>query len=162
MPEILARLRVEGLALFLDYDGTLTPIVNHPEDAVLSVDMRRLLRRVGSRCPVAIVSGRDRRVVAELVGIESFAYIGSHGFDIVGSAGSGIAHEVAAELLPDLGTAEATLRDRLSAVPGVLVERKRFTVAVHFRLVRPEAWADVERAVDRVVAAHPRDRKSVV
>ncbi len=153
-PTILARIRAEGLALFLDYDGTLTPIVDRPEDAVLSDDVRAILRRVGLRCPVAVVSGRDRPVVEQLVGITGFAYIGSHGFDIVGPPGSGVSHQVACELLPALEAAEARLRERLAGVSGVLVERKRFTVATHVRLVRAEDRARVEHEVGAVVAAH--------
>jgi trehalose 6-phosphate phosphatase len=46
-------------ALFLDYDGTLTPIVERPQDARLSEDMRQTLRDAAQVMPVAGVSGRD-------------------------------------------------------------------------------------------------------
>ena len=49
----------ERLAVFLDYDGTLTPIVSHPENAWLPDSMRETLRSLASRVPVAILSGRD-------------------------------------------------------------------------------------------------------
>lgn len=55
------------LALFLDYDGTLTPIVERPEAAVLGEDMRAVLRRLAARHPVAIVSGRDLAEVRALL-----------------------------------------------------------------------------------------------
>ena len=51
--------RGDRLAVFLDYDGTLTPIVSHPEDAWLSESMRETLRSLAGRLPVAILSGRD-------------------------------------------------------------------------------------------------------
>jgi trehalose-6-phosphatase len=50
-------------AVFLDYDGTLTAIVDRPEDAVISVSMRAAVRGLAQRCTVCVVSGRDRRVV---------------------------------------------------------------------------------------------------
>ena len=57
-------------AVFLDYDGTLTPIVDRPEDAVISESMRATVRGLAQRCPVCVVSGRDRRVVQDLMGVE--------------------------------------------------------------------------------------------
>ena len=48
-----------SLAIFLDYDGTLTPIVSHPEKAFLSDSTRQTLRTVAMQAPVAILSGRE-------------------------------------------------------------------------------------------------------
>ena len=60
---LTGRLAGRRAAVFLDYDGTLTPIVDRPEDAVLSEPMRDTVRRLATRCPVCVVSGRDRAVV---------------------------------------------------------------------------------------------------
>ena len=76
-------------AVFLDYDGTLTPIVARPELAVLSDDVRRCVERLSGSCPVTIVSGRDVSDVRQLVGIDRLGYVGSHGLDVVGPEGSG-------------------------------------------------------------------------
>ncbi|MCE2542568.1 MAG: hypothetical protein J4F30_03880, partial [Acidobacteria bacterium] len=76
----------EGV-VFLDYDGTLTPIVARPELATLSAGMRETIGRLAARLPVAVVSGRDVAVVAGLVGIDGPAYVGSHGLDITGFGG---------------------------------------------------------------------------
>jgi adenosine deaminase len=70
--------------VFLDYDGTLTPIVDRPEQATLSADMRSLLTRLAERCTLAIVSGRDRQNVQDMVRLDTLIYAGSHGFDIAG------------------------------------------------------------------------------
>ena len=43
-------------AVFLDYDGTLTPIVDRPEDAVISESMRAAVRGLARRCPVCVVT----------------------------------------------------------------------------------------------------------
>jgi trehalose 6-phosphate phosphatase len=69
-------------AVFLDYDGTLTPIVDRPDDAVISESMRAAVRALAQRCPVGVVSGRDRRVVQGLMGVDDLIVAGSHGFDI--------------------------------------------------------------------------------
>ena len=51
------------VAVFLDYDGTLTPIVSHPQDAWLSDSMREALHRLAAGTQVAILSGRDLRSI---------------------------------------------------------------------------------------------------
>ena len=146
--------------VFLDYDGTLTPIVRRPEDAVLSDEMRARVRALAARVPVAIVSGRDRAAVQSLVDLPELIYVGSHGFDIDGPSGAErLRLEVAADYVPDLDAAEAALRGRLAGIRGAIVERKRLTLAAHYRLVAGVHRPKVVEAVDAVRAAHPRLRK---
>ena len=57
--EIRALLSGRRVAVFLDYDGTLTPIVERPEDALLPAETRGAIQRLAALAPVAIVSGRD-------------------------------------------------------------------------------------------------------
>ena len=80
-------------AVFLDYDGTLTPIVDRPEDAVISESMRAAVRGLAQRCQVCVVSGRDRRVVQGLMGVEDLIVAGSHGFDIWSPTEGTLEHE---------------------------------------------------------------------
>jgi trehalose 6-phosphate phosphatase len=80
--ELTRLLDVRSPVVFLDYDGTLTPIVDRPEDAVISHGMRRTVRELAGRCRVCVVSGRDRRQVQELMGLDNLIVAGSHGFDI--------------------------------------------------------------------------------
>lgn len=145
-------------AVFLDYDGTLTPIVERPEDAVLSPETRAVIERLAERLPVAVVSGRDLSDVRGMVRVEGIAYAGSHGFDIVGPDGS--VHQRALEFLPELDAAERELAPLPAAVPGARVERKTFAIAVHFRQVEGVRVPEVESAVASVAAAHPRLRRT--
>lgn len=147
------------LALFLDYDGTLTPIVERPEDAALAAETRAVLRRLAQRHSVAIVSGRDLQDVRERVGIEGLHYAGSHGFDIAGPRGSH-AHEAARAAEPRLAAAADELERDTAKLAGVQVERKRFAIAVHFRRARDADRDAVEAAVDRALARHAGLRKT--
>jgi alpha,alpha-trehalase len=155
---IAQRVRGRQLAVFLDYDGTLTPIVERPEDAVLSDGMRHSLNKLAAACTVAIVSGRDLADVRALVGVSDLIYAGSHGFDIVGPGG--LALEKGVDWLPALDEAERRLNERLAGVAGAQVERKRFAIAVHWRRVADAEVPEVERAVDQVLAASPQLRKT--
>lgn len=87
------RLAGREPAVFLDYDGTLTPIVDRPEDAVISDSMRAAVRDLAERCTVCVVSGRDRAVVQELMELRSLVVAGSHGFDIWASEAGTIERE---------------------------------------------------------------------
>jgi alpha,alpha-trehalase len=128
--EIAARLAGRRPAMFLDYDGTLTPIVSQPEDAILSDEMRDVLRELAGLCTVAIVSGRDRADVEPLVALDGLIFAGSHGFDIAGPD-LRLEYEGGRDRLPDLESAERELRERIDPIAGARVERKRFAIANH-------------------------------
>lgn len=153
------RLHGRRLVLFLDYDGTMTPIVPRPEDAVLSDSMRQLVRQLADRVTVGIISGRDLDDVRGMVKLDDLYYAGSHGFDVRGPGGVRMQHEAALELLPELDAAEHELDDALRDIDGVFVERKRFALAVHYRSAADAAVTRVEQAVDQVLTDHARLRK---
>lgn len=157
---IAEQLKGKHLAIFLDYDGTLTPIVERPEMAILSDSMRATVRRLSELCTVAIISGRDLQDVQKLVGVKELFYAGSHGFDIAGPAGKRIENQQDLDFLPVLDAAEQTLRERLKPIEGSLVERKKFSIAVHYRRVADSHIADVEAIVDELVGAQPKIKKT--
>lgn len=156
--ELRRRLAGARPAFFLDYDGTLAPIVSDPAAAELPGATRRTLAALAERWPVAVISGRGLDDLRARVGLDGVVYAGSHGFEI---AGPGIEQtaEHAEEYLPELDEAEESLRERLAGIEGHLVERKRFAVAVHYRRVAADEVGRVERIVDRVLSEHPRLRK---
>ncbi len=156
-PAIAERLRVSRPAIFLDYDGTLTPIVDRPEDAVLPTRRRRILERLGQRFPTTLVSGRSREDVFGFVKLRGLNYAGSHGFDIWGAEGAAdsLRHEVAGDLVPHVEAVTRELKEELAEIEGAFVEPKRFTVAVHYRLLADEERRRVEEAIDTALARHP-------
>jgi trehalose 6-phosphate phosphatase len=162
--EIAARLDRRRPALFLDYDGTLSPIAPRPELAALPAETRDALRRLAARLPVVIVSGRGREDVAALVGLPDLIYAGSHGFDIAGPPPAAAAPPLRLEVgdgVPErIGRAADRLRRDLAGVAGVLVEPKRFAISVHFRLAEAADVPRIERAVDDAAAAIPGLRKA--
>ena len=158
--DVLARLKQQPVAVFLDYDGTLTPIVDRPELAVLAQDVRDVLDALSRQCPAGIISGRDRKDVTNLVNLDSLIYAGSHGFDIAGPERFALSHEVGTQFAEALDHAENVLRPLLDPIAGTLIERKKFSIAVHYRLVDPGDVSKVEEAVTRVMAESPDLRRS--
>ena len=155
--EIIAGAGGKKPAVFLDYDGTLTPIVSRPEDAWLSESMRQTLRSVAAHMPVAILSGRDLDDVRGRVLVDGIVYAGSHGFDIAGAGG--LRRELGVAYLPLLDEAEMELREALDEIPGAQLERKHFSVAAHYRNVNENEACKVALAVDAVGARHRELRR---
>src|ERR1043166_9192668 len=140
--------RSHQLAIFLDYDGTLTPIVSHPKKAFLSGSMRQTLQALAMHAPVAILSGRDLDDIRRRVDIDTIIYGGSHGFDVAGPRG--LRNEVATDFMPRLDIVEKELDKELAGIPGARVERKRFSIAAHYRNVKASEVPEVDRAVSEV------------
>ena len=159
LPELARRLAGRRAVVFLDYDGTLTPIVARPELAVLAPDAREALRRLARVATVAVVSGRALADVRALVGLDDIVYAGNHGFEIRGPGGTALSYEVGREFLDDVARVRDVLAQRVGLIPGAWVEDKAHSLSVHYRQTPPEHVADVEAAVDGALADAPRLRK---
>lgn len=142
--------------LFLDFDGTLSPIVEHHEDAEISDEMRELVEDLAEKYPVAVVSGRGLADVKQRVGLPELFYAGSHGFEISGPKGFARDHEEAVKVMPVFNDLQPVLKQKLEHIPGVDFERKKFTLAVHYRQVQPEKEQEVHDIVEAVLKGHPQ------
>lgn len=126
---------VEHPLFFLDYDGTLAPIVDDPDAAVPHPDVPGLLRELGGTHPVWIVTGRDLQALAAFLD-RPYNAIGLHG------AQQGRIGEEVERLMPDdAAQALKQLRKSVPAVDGLTVEEKDQSFAVHYRDVEREAEA---------------------
>ncbi len=126
--EILAQFSWSKLLVAFDFDGTLAPIVPEPDRARISALTSRLLSSVATAYPTAVISGRSRDDVAARVGgVPLVAVVGNHGA------------EESDQRPPVTQCVRAwveVLSERVSAVPGVVLEDKTFSVAVHYRRSR--------------------------
>lgn len=158
-PELRARLAQRRAVVFLDYDGTLTPIVEDPDQALLAADMRRAVAELARCCKVAIVSGRDLEALKGLLQLDTVFFAGSHGFEIQGPGGATLQLERGVESLAELDSAEQRLTERLAHIPGHQVERQRFAIAVHYRRAPAESVPSIEAVVDETLSEHRGLRK---
>lgn len=158
LPDALQAL-ADGLAsrrpaVFFDFDGTLSDIVDDPDAARPVAGATEALEKLAARCPVAVLSGRDLADVAKRVGVPGIWYAGSHGFELTAPDGTHHQNEAAAAAIPVLERAAAQLREELGGLAGVMVEHKRFGVAVHYRNAARDR---VGEALAAVRAAGRRD-----
>jgi trehalose 6-phosphate phosphatase len=142
------------VAVFLDFDGTLSPIVEDPDAAALPKATRGVLEQLADLGTVAIVSGRGLKDLRRRAEVPGVLLVGSHGFEILGPDGRRVEQPAAAELLPEIEGAAKELREALSPLPGVQVERKRYGIAAHYRR-NAAAGPEVERAVRASAGRHP-------
>ena len=135
-------------AFFFDYDGTLTPIVRQPEDAIMDADMRHTVKQFAQKYPLAIVSGRDMYDVKELVNLEELIYAGSHGYHIEGPNNLSMEHKDAQSILPLLDELETKMQIELKTqIDGVKIDRKKYAIAVHYRNVAESKVPVVQKYV---------------
>ncbi|MBU4602688.1 trehalose-phosphatase, partial [bacterium] len=127
----------EKAVFFFDYDGTLTPIVERPDLAKISPEMKEIIRQLSLKYKLAIVSGRGRRNLQTLVDIPGIFYAGDHGLDIIGPDISMI-HPKVKKFLPLIQNISKSLDKSLSHIPGIIVEKKKMSVAIHYRQVSKE------------------------
>ncbi len=142
-------------AIFLDYDGTLTPIVERPELAIMSDHARGVVDALARKRPTAVVSGRDRPDVERLVGLDSLIFVGSHGFDIKTPDGSTMGSPIGDEYQPVLDKVDERLHEGLDPIEGAQIERKKFSIAAHYRRVSDADYPRFRAVLEGILADTP-------
>ncbi|XP_068649887.1 probable trehalose-phosphate phosphatase F [Aristolochia californica] len=166
------------IALFLDYDGTLSPIVDDPDRAFMTIPMRTAVKNVAKYFPTAIISGRSRDKVYEFLGLTELYYAGSHGMDImcpVTRSASINEHpncirtsdkqgkevnlfQPASEFLPMIDEVFRSLVENTKDIKGSKVENNKFCVSVHYRNVEEQHWTTIAQIVHDILKGYPRLR----
>jgi trehalose 6-phosphate phosphatase len=128
------------IALFLDYDGTLTQIRQEPAAAILSLEGELILRHLSSLADVhiCIVTGRSMEDIRRLIPFDHMSFAANHGFHILHKAKEWI-HPDAVSIIQLFSRLTGVLRSRLEPFPKAYVENKQFTLTVHYRLVPSSA-----------------------
>ena len=137
---ILARHLAAEVALVFDFDGTLAPIVSARKSAEMRPRTRRWFERVCELYPCAVISGRSRKDVIERMANAPVKYtVGNHGLE----PGENLARfeRVVRVVTPKLARAFA-------AQPGVQIEDKKYSLAVHYRESRHK-----RKALDAIESA---------
>ncbi len=139
--------------LFLDYDGTLSPIPRRriKLERPLSQYTRDLLASLSNseRVRISIVSGRSVDTLKRLIGLDNILYIGAHGHIIEGP-GIRFTHCIAEKLSSVIGKVREEIRGKIQAM-GAVIEDKEITFSIHHRGVKREN-VDIIKSILRDVA----------
>jgi len=140
------------LLLFLDYDGTLTPVVDDPSKAHLPISMKHLIQQLVSQpgVRVVVISGRRLKELKRLVGIKPLHYIGNHGLELQGPRLRYV-NPVALRERPLLQRIARHLKMRLKPIRGAWVEDKGLTLSIHFRKVKRSDRVRVKQIVQESI-----------
>ncbi|TYL36711.1 trehalose-phosphatase [Natronococcus pandeyae] len=154
--ELVPRLRTElsdaaELLLCLDFDGTLAPIVEDPDEAKPTHAVEDALETVTTEPDVttAVVSGRGLADVRQRVEGPRI-YAGNHGLELA-RGGDVAVHPVARKRAERIDAVCEALEVALDPVPNARIENKRLTATVHVRSVPSGAQPQVERLTDDAV-----------
>jgi len=135
------------MLLLLDFDGTLAPIAPTPDQAAPPGPALRAVSALAARpdTRVAVISGRALEDVRARVGLPGVVYAGNHGLEVAGP-GLRVEQPAAVAAASVLADCADRLRKRFDGSSGVLVEDKRLTLSVHYRLAPEQDHDAVRRA----------------
>ncbi|KAI3820289.1 hypothetical protein L1987_07833 [Smallanthus sonchifolius] len=163
--DIMSAAKMKQVVIFLDYDGTLSPIVQNPDQAYMAPEMREAVKNVAKYFPTAIVSGRCRSKVYNFVRLSELYYAGSHGMDIKGPSSrkhqkrnQNVLCQPAKEFLPMMAKVYEILLEKTEGIAGANVENNKFCLSVHFRCVEEQSWGDLADRVKSVLKDYPKLR----
>ncbi len=142
------------LALFLDYDGTLAELRNHPSEATMSETMRKALCNCAKRpdTDIAIISGRSLEDVQKITDTAGLIHAGNHGLEIEGAGIDRFVHEDLVHYQDRTLGLEKALEEVNR--DGAWTEAKGPTLTYHYREVADDRWPELaRRAHDIIIAA---------
>ena len=152
--EVKARVdRAGSILLFLDFDGTLAPIVQEPMLAVLPAATRHVLNELVAHATItiAIVSGRSLGDVEGRVGMPDLIYAGNHGLEIEGR-GLSFEHPQAAVLKGAIREVTERIAAHAASLAGIEIESKGLTSSIHYRRAPRSAQIHLEAVLRDIVA----------
>jgi trehalose-phosphatase len=146
----LAGAHREGrsLALMFDFDGTLAPLVTHPDLAVCPQDTLDLLAAFSAlpRVLVGVISGRALADLKSKISLPDLVYAGTSGLEMELDEHVTV-HPEAARFVPVLAAAAEVASLTIRPFPGAWIEQKPFSFAVHYRQVRRDEIALCEQCL---------------
>lgn len=148
--EIRKKIGEREVALFLDFDGTLSDIVPDPATAVPRESVMPLLKCCSHSLKLAVVSGRDRQDLKHRIGEENIFYAGCHGFAISGPGGFHFEVEEAKDILPDLNLARELLTSVINEYEGAILETKKYFLAIHYRMVNKDRAQELKEKISAI------------
>ncbi|MFZ2455958.1 MAG: trehalose-phosphatase [Candidatus Altiarchaeia archaeon] len=155
-PDVECRIKeAYSVFLFLDYDGTLTPIVERPDLAVLEDKTRDILRAI-SKVPgyrLCIISGRPLEDVKKLVGLDGICFVGNHGMEAECPDLKYVNPE-ALKCRDAIKEIHEKLLFETKEFKGVFVENKEISEALHYRMADEKDIPEIRKIFSRVVGPY--------
>lgn len=129
-------INAEKLLIFLDYDGTIVPIASTPQKVKFPKKIKVFLEKINSHSAiyVSIVSGRSLEEIKKQISIPDLCYAGNHGLEWEINGKKHIYPKMN-NYLKHLFRIKKTLIHLEVKYPGVVIEDKKLTLAIHYRQI---------------------------
>jgi trehalose 6-phosphate phosphatase len=152
--------RKRPVALFLDFDGTLVPIMKDPARPCLSPSTKGLLESLqgSERCVVVVTSGRSLADLRQKTRLRGCYHAGSHGLEISGP-GMRFVHKAARSVKPMIDAICGDLEAETHGLEGVMIEKKPYSVALHYRSAGAETIQRLRRSLKEKIKGQPDYRR---
>ncbi len=128
--------RIDGnnLFIFLDFDGTLTPMVSTPKKAILPKSAKRLLKGMSEnpKIRLAFISGRRLEDIKSKIGLKNVIYSGNHGIELEGPKIK-FKPIVSSRWRVIIERIKNELEREVFRIRGAFVEDKWLTLSLHYR-----------------------------
>jgi len=144
--------KAQMIFLFLDYDGTLTPIQKKPDLALLSSSVRKTIKSLSSfpQMVLTIISGRALNEIQKLINLDKVNYVGNHGLEMkVRSFQDEILK--AEQIREKMVSFCQKIKKRTQRFSGILVENKGLTLSLHYRLAKTEHLPELKKIVSSIL-----------
>ncbi len=153
-------LRARHIFLCADFDGTITPIKPRPKQACLSEDVRLLLRKISKNRSffVGIISGRSLRDIKQKVGIAGLIFAGNHGLEIAYKKKKFV-YPAAKRFVPLISRIARNLKGCLSPFSGAVLEEKRLSLSLHYRLVKKGRLTKLKKIFLQIIRPYLSSQK---
>jgi len=134
LSNIKNKIKKSGFALLLDFDLTLSPLAKNPNHAFLPETTKDYLKKIATRAPVAIITGRELSDIKKKVNIKEILYVGNHGLE----HDLDKKHKIALDFpfQTALLKAKKELKEKCKAYSGIIFEDKKYVFALGYRLVK--------------------------
>lgn len=153
--ELKEKLINKTVVLFLDFDGTLTPIVDTPNRANLSCETKEILEKLVKKenCKLIIISGRALQDLKEKIRIKDIVYVGNHGLEIEGPKIK-FESKIPMHFKDCLNEIKLALKNKLSNIKGILIEDKGLSISLHYRMVSDSDLELMEKIFKEVIQSY--------
>lgn len=144
--------RAKRVFYLFDFDGTLAPIQQHPDQAFMSREVRSLLKKIAQNknTRLGFVSGRSLKNLKNLVKMKSVFYAGNHGLEAEG-LGKKFIFKMTLQQTKMIALLSRDIHRVFKDFSGVVIQDKKYTLSIHYRMVALKQRKIVEKMVRRLL-----------
>mmetsp|Transcript_22508 Transcript_22508/g.25322 ORF Transcript_22508/g.25322 Transcript_22508/m.25322 type:complete len:294 (-) Transcript_22508:273-1154(-) len=142
------------VVFFLDYDGTLAPIVDDPDKAIIPERTAHTLKQLSKAFNLGIITGRSLEKIQDFLQLDNIYYAGSHGMDIIGPSLRYRVGEEYETIIRDLRSLFSNTFQEIQGLQEVLIESTNFTLSVHYRTLDPQYHKVLRESVEEILEKH--------